>query len=369
MKRVLVVEDLPQVAEHLKGMLQRAPEVELAGVQPSGELALQQVASERPDVVLIDALLQDKKLPPFELAKRIRASSPATRIAIVTVPQRPVVPRPEEGIDAVFVLPGAANELNDAIGAKKEPERAGKGEVIAVFSPKGGSGKTTIAINLACHLRRSGLNVALMDAVMQFGSVRSMIETPPTARSIVDLPAGPGMQTAMQEALWEGPGGLIVLLAPARPEEAELVASSELANAIGNLAAKFEYVVVDTPSRLTEDVLAVLDNATAIVLVVTYDGAAITHAKTTLDTFEALGYRGKKPILVALNRADVTGGLSRGSIEHDLGTTIAAEIPYDARVVPESTNRQSPFVLSAATAPVSQAVAKLAAAILTKQRT
>ncbi len=368
MKRVLVVEDLPQVAEHLKGMLQRAPDVELAGVQTSGELALQQAASERPDVVLIDAFLQDKKVPPFDLAKRIRAASPATRIVIVTVPQRPVTPRPEEGIDAMFVLPGAANELNDAIGAKKETERIGKGEVVAVFSPQGGSGKTMIAVNLACHMRRAGLVVALMDGVMQFGSLRQVVETPPEARSIVDLPAGAGMAAALPEVLWEGPGGITVLLAPPRPEEAELVASSELANAVNQLAGRFAHVIVDTPSRLTEDALALLDSATSIVLVITYDSAAVAHARATLDTFEALGYKNKKPILVVVNRADVTGGLSKGATEHMLGTTIAAEIPSDTKLVPESVNKRSPFVLSAPTAAVSKAIANLSTVLLAQQR-
>lgn len=368
MKRVLVVEDLPQVAEHLKGLLQRAPEVEIAGVQTSGQLALQQATSERPDVVMIDALLQDKKIPPFELAKRIRAASPATRIVIVTVPQRPVTPRPEEGIDAAFVLPGAANELNDAIGAKKEMDRVGKGEVTAVFSPRGGSGKTAIAVNLACHMRRSGLAVALMDAVMQFGSVRQMVETPTGVRSIVDLPAGAGMSSALSESLWEGPGGVTILLAPPRPEEAELVASSEIANAVGQLASRFAHVIVDTPSRLSEDVLAVLDNATVIILVITYDTAAVNHARAALDTFEALGYRGKRPILVVVNRADVTGGLSKGSVEHVLGMPIAAEIPSDPKLVPESVNKQSPFVLSAPTAAVSKAIANLSSVLLAQQR-
>lgn len=368
MKRVLVVEDLPQVAEHLKGMLQSAPEVEIAGVQTTGALALQQATSERPDVVMIDALLQDKKMPPLELAKRIRAASPATRIVIVTVPKAPVTPRPDQGIDAVFVLPGAVNELSDAIGAKKETERIGKGEVTAVFSPQGGSGKTTIALNLACHMRRAGLVVALMDAVMQFGSVREIIETSPGVRSIVDLPAGAGMAAALGEALLEGPGGVTLLLAPPRPEEADLVASSEIANAIGQLAGKFAHVIVDTPSRLSEDVLAALDSATAIILVITYDNAAVNHARATLDTFEPLGYRGRKPILVVVNRADVTAGLSKGAVEHVLGVPIAAEIPSDPKLVPEAANRRSPFVLSAPTSAVSKAIANLSSVLLAQQR-
>lgn len=367
MKRVLLVEDLPQVAEHLKSMLMREPDVEVMAVQATGEAGFAQASSEKPDVVMIDALLQDKKVPPFELARRLRTASPATRIVIVTVPQRPVTPRPDEGVDAVFVLPGGANELGDAIGAKKE-EKRGKGEILAVFSAKGGSGKTTIALNLACHLRRNGANVVLMDAVMQFGGVRALVQTPRDVRSIVDLPAGAGMLQAIGDALWEGPGGTTVLLAPPRPEQAELVASAEIANAVGVLAAKFDYVIVDTPSRLTEDALAVLDNADVIVLVATYDSAAIANSRAALDTFVALSYPGKKRIVLVLNRSDVTGGLSKGAIEYSLNLPVLAEIPTDTKLVQDAANKQNPFVLSAPTSPVSQAIGQLATRLLAQQR-
>ncbi len=366
MKRVLIVEDLPQVAEHLKVMLLREKDIEIVGVQSTGQAALEVITSEKPDVAMVDALLQDKKIPPFELAKRIRAASPATRLVIVTVPQRPVTPRPEEGIDAVFTLPGGANELEDALGTK--PDRVGKAEVIAVFSAKGGSGKTTIALNLACHLRRDGANVVLMDGVMQFGSLRPMMPAPADVRSIVDLPTGAGMGPALPGVLWEGPGGVSVLLAPPRPEQAELMSSSELANAIGLLSNKFQYVVVDTPSRLSEDTLAILDSASIILLIVTYDPAAIANTRAALDTFEALGYSGRKKILVVMNRADITGGLARGSVEHTLNLPVFAEIPNDGKNVPDAAVKQVPFVLSAPSASVSKAVGQLAAALLATQR-
>ena len=366
MKRVLIVEDLPQVADHLKGMLLREKEIEILGVHPTGDSALKVVASEKPDVTMVDALLQDKKIPPFELVKRIRAISPGTRLVIVTVPQRPVTASPEEGIDAVFTLPGGANELEEAIGQKTE--RVGKAEVIAIYSTKGGSGKTTIALNLACNLRRNGANVVLMDAVMQFGSIRPIVQTPSDVRSIVDLPAGPGMGPALPDALWEGPGGVMLLLGPPRPEQAELVASAEIANAIGLLANRFQYVIVDTPSRLTEDVLAVLDTASVIVLVVTYDPAAIANTRSALDTFEMLGYQGRKRIVVVMNRADVTGGLSRGAVEHAFNLPISTELPYDPKVVPEAAVKQAPFVLSAPSAAVSKAIDHLANALVSSRR-
>ncbi len=366
MKRVMLIEDLPQVAEHLKSMLGREKEVEIAGVQQQAESAIAQATTEKPDVVLVDALLQGK-ITGFDIAKRIRAASPGTRIVIVTVPQRPVDPRPEEGIDAVFVLPGGANELAQALGTGKDQRKA-KGQMIAIYSPKGGAGKTTIAVNLACVLRRRGSAVALMDGVMQFGSVRHVLQVPPITRSMVDLPTGQGMRTSLSEVLWEGPGGVAVLFAPPKPEEADLVAAADVATAMGLLAENHDYVVVDAPSRLSEDTLAILDAANVILLVVTYMSATIANARAAIDTFEALGYKGQKPILLVVNQADTVAGMSKGGIEHALNLPVVAEIPTDWKTVSESLNKQQPFVIASPTLPVSKAFDALAGALVTQHR-
>ena len=367
MKRVLLVEDLPQVADHLKGLLGRDQETQVIGVQTQPDAAVAQATTEKPEVVLVDYFLGGKENIGAQVAKRIRAGSPGTRIVMVTVPQKPVAPRPEEGIDAVFVLPGGANELLQALGSEKQGGGA-KGGATAVYSPKGGSGKTLIAVNLATVLRRQGSSVVVMDGVMQFGSVRHLVQVPPDARSIVDLPPGGAMKAAMPEALWEGPAGVHYLFAPPRPEQADLVAASELQNAVAILSETHDHVIVDTPSRLGDDALGILDAAKIILVVVTYGGPAIATARAAIETFDMLGYRKQKPILVVISQSDETGGLSRGALEHALGLPVAAEIPADRKLVAESLARQEPFTVSAPTAPISQAFGALATALIAQQR-
>jgi len=360
MKRVLLIEDLSQVAEHLKGLLGREQEVQVTA-------GIAQATTERPDVVMVDALMQGK-ISGFDIAKRIRAASPGSRIVMVTVPQKAVAVKPDEGIDAVFVLPGGANELAQALGVKAGGGgKVDKGRMVAVYSPKGGTGKTTIAVNLACTLRRNGASVALLDGVMQFGSVRHMFEAP-HARSIVDLPAGAAMRTSINEAIWEGPGGVDVLFAPPRPEEADLVAPNELANAMGLLAETHDYVIVDTSPRLSEDTLAILDAANVILLVVTYMGATVANARAAVDTFEALGYKSQKPVLLVVNQSDVTGGMTKGGLEQAMGLAVIGEVPSDWKLVSESSNKHQPVVLVNPGAPVSQAINKLAMALVSQQR-
>jgi pilus assembly protein CpaE len=365
-KRVLVVEDLPQVADHLTGLLRREQDVEVAGVQSQAEAAITQAITERPEVVLIDALLQGK-VTGAEAAKRIRAGSPGTRVVMVTVPQRPVVPRPEEGIDAVFVLPGGANEIAQALGGDEKNEARGFGAT-AVYSPKGGTGKTLIAVNLATFLRRQGSSVAVLDGVMQFGSVRHLLPVAPEARSIVDLPAGGAMKAALAEALWEGPSGVQYLLAPPRPEQADLVVATELANAVGLLAATHDHVIVDTPSGLGDDALALLDAAHAIVVIAAYSAPAIAAVKAAMETFDELGYRKQKPVLLVVNEADEALGVSKGALEHAAGMTVAAEIPADRKLVAESFAKQEPFVSMSPNAPITRSIGALATSLVAQRR-
>ena len=366
MKRVLLVEDLPQVAQHLQSMLAREQDVEMAGVHTMADAALTQIQTEKPEIVIIDALLQGK-LSSFDLAKRIREASPGTKIIMVTVPQRPIEPKPDQAIDAVFVLPGGANELGQALGVGKGAPKQ-RGVVVAMYSPKGGTGKTALSLNLAVVLRRQGKAVALLDGVMQFGAMRHVLQIPPTTRSFVDLPAAGAMKTTLNEVLWEGPAGVHVLLSPARPEEADLVQAADIATAMGILAESHDYVIVDTPSRLTEDALAILDAASLILLVVTYMNATVANARAAIDTFEALGYKGSKPILLVVNQADTAGGMSKGGVEHALNLPVIAEIPTDWKIVSESLNKQQPFVLANPNAPISKAIDTLALGLVSQQR-
>jgi pilus assembly protein CpaE len=366
MKRVLLVEDLPQVAQHLQQMLAREKESELMGVEQDGDAAVTRATTEKPDAVLIDALLQGKTSG-TDLAKRIREASPGSCIVMVTVPQRPIEPKPDQGIDAVFVLPGGANELATALAIGKRDVRL-KGRMIVCFSPKGGSGKTTIAVNLATILRRRGHSVALMDGVMQFGSVRHVLQVPPATRSIVDLPTGQGMRTSLSEVLWEGPSGVAVLLGPARPEEAELMAAPDVATAMQLLAEDHDYVIVDAASKLGDETLAVLDMADIILLVVTYMQASVANTRAAVDTFEALGYKGQKPILLVVNQSDSVAGMSKGGIENTLNLPVVAEIPTDWKLVSESLNKQQPFVLSSPNSAVSKAIDGLANTLAQQQR-
>src|SRR5881397_400806 len=339
MKRVLLIEDLPQVAQHLQSMLAREKEIEVAGVQSDPAAAIAQIATEKPDIVMLDGFLggkQDFSIA-LDVAKRIRTASAGTRIIMVTVPQKGLDPKSETMVDAVFVLPGGANELAQVLGVGKAA-RPQNGLMIAVY--------------LATVLRRQGKSVALMDGVMQFGSVRHVLQVPPATRSFVDLPTAGAMRTSLAEVLWEGPSGVHVLLAPGKAEEVDLIQGGDIGSAMSMLAESHDYVIVDTPSRLTEDALAILDAANLILMIVTYMNATVAQSRAAIDTFEALGYKGQKPILLVVNQSDTAGGMSKNAVEHALNLPIIGEIPTDWKTVSDSLNKQQPFVISAPQSPI-----------------
>ena len=368
MKRVLLVEELAQVAEHLRGLLARDGDVQIIGVEADPDVAAARAATERPEVLFIDALLPVKgKTDAFSLAKRVRASSPSTRIVMITVPQRPLTPRHEDAIDAVFVLPGGANEMGVALGPRTKETR-GKGRVIVIYSPKGGTGKTTIAVNLACALRRGGSTVALMDGVMQFGALRHVLPVPTGTRSIVDLPPGHAMAAVLEEVLWEGPAGVRVLLAPERPEQADLLQPAEIGNAIVLLAASHDFVIVDAPTRLADDTLTIFDAATTILIVSTYMDVTVQNARAAVNTFGALGYGGQKPLRVVVNQGNNLPGMNRADLERVLELSVIAEISSDWKTVSDSLNLRQPYVLTAPAAAVTLAIVGLAAELQRAQQ-
>jgi pilus assembly protein CpaE len=134
------------------------------------------------------------------------------------------------------------------------------------------------------------------------------------------------------------------------------------------LSETHDYVIVDTPARLTEDTLAILDAATHILIVVTFMTATVANARSAIDTFEALGYKGQKPILLVVNQSDTAGGMSKGGLEHALALPVIAEIPTDWKTVSESLNKQQPFVLANPTSPIAKSLENLATALVSQHR-
>ncbi|MER3450708.1 MAG: hypothetical protein C4315_13405 [Chloroflexota bacterium] len=239
------------------------------------------------------------------------------------------------------------------------------GKVLAVFSPKGGVGRTTIALNLSLAIvQLSDRRVVLVDGSLTFGDVAVMLNLPPT-RTISDLiPYANRLdEDLVNTILAAHPSGLRVLLAPPKPELADLVTPEHMSLILARLRELFDYVVVDTMTTLNDITLAILDAADKVLVVTTPEIPAIKNVRTFLDTTAALGYPPDKIELI-LNRADASPGIDVGEIEATLGRRFTARINSGGLRVVEAANRGTPVVLADPGGEVAQGIYNLVKALV-----
>ena len=369
--RLLVVEDVPQVAQYIRGLVGASQRVKLLDVFTDGRLVADQVTQQRPDIVLIDALLQGK-VGGLELASQLRRAGLPPAIIVVTVPQRPIAASPDKGIDAVLSMPFTGYELVNLLQTtfqvRRERDPSTSSLVMAVFSPKGGVGKTTLAFNLAVALQQHvGVRTVLVDGNLQFGDLRTLLRVPIESPSILDLPTDRIQEVDLGDVLWRDPSGIDILLAPPRIEMAEMVTARDVEKVLSLVRRVYDVTVVDLPTNLGDMTLSFLDAADAILQVMTYDSTTLHNIAAVTETFRAIGYPPSK-LRYVLNRADSAGGMDPSAIEATIGRVPDHSVVSDGRLVVECNNQGVPFVLSAPDALISADLRQMAEALVPSRR-
>ena len=285
----------------------------------------------------------------------------------LTVPQTPVEPDPAAGIAAVISMPFSGFELVNVVNAVHQAASISQGtqasRVIAVFAPKGGVGKTTIAFNLAVAFAVQSHRTCLMDASLQFGDLRSLLKVRGDAPSILDLPTDRIGESDLAEVLWRDPSGIDILLAPPRIELAEMVSVRDIEKVVSLLRRVYEVVVIDMPSALGDVALAILDAADTILSIVTYDSTTIHNTIAVADAFQAIGYQAGK-VHYLVNRSDWAGGIRPEDLAQALGRKPDHSVVSDGRLAVQSNNEGVPFVLADPGAQISRDIATIASALL-----
>jgi len=233
--------------------------------------------------------------------------------------------------------------------------------VIAVFSPKGGSGRTTVATNLALAIHReTGGRVCLVDANLQFGDVGVLLNLNPKNRSVMDaVEGGEPDGDLIESVVIDHSTGIRVLLAPPTPEGADLVGAPTMRKIVEHLRTTHDYVVVDLPAGLTDHSLALMDLADQIVLLTALEITSIKNVRLFLEVADQLEYDRHKVRLV-VNRADAALGIRIADIEASIRRPIDGTIVSDGRLAVLAVNRGVPFVVSHPDGPLSKDIMKLA---------
>lgn len=364
--RLLVVEDVPQVAQYIRGLLNSQTAIKLLDVVSDGSRVLNMVAELRPDVVLVDALLQGK-VRGLSLVAQIAQSGLNVPVIVLTVPQQPVAVDPYNGVHGVLGMPFTGYELVTRIqqtcAAAQVAEQAGTARMVTVFSPKGGVGKTTIAFNLAVAIGQLGHRTVLIDGSLQFGDMRALLKVPMEAPSLLDLPTDRIQESDLADVLWRDPSGIDILLAPPRVEMAEMVTVRDLEKTLSLLRRVYSVVLVDTPAVVNDVNLAFLDDSDTILEVVTYDSTTIHSTMVMADAFRMIGYPPTK-VRYLVNRADSTGGFDPEVLNRALGRVPEHHVSSGGALVVRANNEGIPFVLADPSAQISQDITRTAGELM-----
>jgi pilus assembly protein CpaE len=233
---------------------------------------------------------------------------------------------------------------------------------VTVFSPKGGTGKSVLACNLADQLARTGRRVLLIDLDLQFGDVAIMLGLQPE-RTIHELLTAPGTLDAEKIAGYacrRGPR-LDVLAAPLKPEDAESISDARIGELLRAARAGYDTVVVDTAPFFHGTVLTTLDRTDLLLTVTTPDVPSMKNVKLALQTLQLLSFDESRVRLV-LNRANERVGFRASQVGAILELDVAFELPEDP-TVSVAVNRAETAIEFAPSAPFSEALASLATAI------
>lgn len=385
--RVLIVDDIDEVRENLSKLLSFESDIEVVGKASSGEEGIRLAKELKPHVILMDV-----NMPPgmdgITAASKIREILPAIQVVMLTVQDDTEYLRRAmmAGVRDYLTKPPNSNEMVNTIkrvyekmepitptaSARVQPKAELLGDVVAVFSPKGGVGCTTVAVNLAIALQQMIGNekkIALMDASLQFGDIGVMLNLQAN-RSIADLvPRADNLDSDMLSSVLTAHGsGLKALLAPPHPEAADTLMSASGGG--GNSAFKkilrmmrkdFDVTIVDMWSRIDDIALTTFDAASLIVLVAQPNIPTVKSVRLFLEVMNKIDYPLDKIALV-VNCVDRHMGVKIDRIEAAT-IPVAVQIPMDEKVAITAANRGIPFVARDPNRPISQSILQLTEAV------
>ncbi len=381
--RIAVVDDLIETRENVRKLLQFEQDIEVVGQAGTGIEAIALAQEQKPDVILMDINMPD--MDGIEASQRITDAAPRTQIIIMSVQSdadylrramlagaKDFLTKPFGGDQLVAAIhrvydrrptyrAAPAQAYGGQRAAASGEETAVHGKVVVAFSPKGGSGCSTVAINTAIALADDDYKTILVDASLQFGDVAVMLNMKPLT-SLVDLSIDEDDldDDLISSVVQAHVSGLDVLMAPPRPEMADEVTTEQIITLINYLTTIYEYIIIDTSSSIDDTTLSIMDAANAILLIAQPNLPSLKNASRFINLTESLNYEERK-IWLVLNGVTDSKGFSVKKITNILKRSVIMTIPDDRTLVSAAANRGKPLVMGATQKqPVSRSLQKLA---------
>ncbi len=309
----------------------------------------------------------------FDFAERMYTTrSDVTILLMVPNPSPDVVMRAmESGIARVIGMGDGVDAIKTCIitAANRDRHRRDSmakvasydSRIIQFFCPKGGTGKTTLAVNVACALAERNKKVALIDLNLQFGDVGVFLDIP-KGDTIADMVEENSLELAtMKSYLIRHYSGVMVLLASSSPEYAELVKPEHIETVLSTLRSEFDYLVLDMGTALTDCAISALELSDTVYYVVNEDIATLHDARRSIKVLEALNLGDK--IRLVINK-EGKSNIRVKDVANLLDLSPSFVVPNDPKAAVTAINRGIPMVLSAPRSKASVAIKKYAQSLV-----
>ena len=374
---ILLVDDSPDSRVTLKRLLTAAG-FAVAGEAGTGTEGVGLVRETRPDLVVVS--LEEPVARPLKSIEALTIAAPTTPVVVVSsladkeYLRRAMVAGARDFVGYPLTQEELAKTITTIVevdGKRKALsmdvlENGQRGELITVFSGKGGVGKSTLATNLAVAMAieaKQKQRVAIVDFDLLLGDVAIMLDVTPE-RTVSDLvPMVDKLDPdLLRSFLHVHSSGVKVLCAPTRVEDGEALNPERVRRILDVMIRTFDYVVVDLPRAFDDRVVTALDMANLVLLVTNYDVPCLKSTKVVLDTLRSWRYSEDKLKLI-INHANRTNGLGPGEAEGALDYPIFWKVPSDFTVAGTS-NQGKPFVQGQPMTKIAQNVSSLGATLM-----
>ena len=316
------------------------PVADIVGRVGDHSTAFKIIKERQPRAVFLD--LSQNLETGLDLVRRLTRSLPAASIFIVAQDKNPdlILEALRAGAADYIVFPNTNGEVLPIVRRALGKTGGRTGELVAVFSLKGGQGVTSLAINLADQINSlTGDRILLMDMNLYMGDVAICLNLPATYTSfnlIKDL--GRIDHNLLFSSLAHHPNGFHVLTAPEEIRDADQISGDDVSRMLEPLRKYMDYVIMDLPHDFSERTLAALDAADTILLIAQQSLPVIKSVQRTLELFQELDY-GEDRVKIVLNRHFKKSEFTPNDLATIFKQPIYSSISNDYRSVTQAVNK------------------------------